>query len=295
MKYCVFVDVLGYGSIITSNKTESQKLNILNGIYSNLATQIMVDINYVNQNAIDPIYVKSFSDCFYLESTQLDLILHAIKAIFRNAFTFYGSDADDDFGYTALFRSGVTKNWTRKFTDLAAMVDNNSTMNPVGLGVAESYYISEKSFLSGMRIILNESVFLDIPTTVIEINSKSYFKYEYSINGADYTSYFIKIERNEIFKKVNLYELIWSFDTMNSCTDDGIETLKSIKHTFGPKQMRHYKKTAEVLLHGLKLTDCESHIGELYNQRVAFLEHEKKMSFFHRASYFLSQFIGLKK
>jgi len=295
MKYCVFVDVLGYGSIITSDKTENQKLNILNAIYSNLAAQIMVDVNYCNQNARDPIYIKSFSDCFYLESTEVNLILHAIKTIFRNAFTFYGTDADDNFGYTALFRSGVTKNWTRKFADLASMVNNNSTMNPVGLGVAEAYYISEKSFLSGMRIIINKSVFQDIPTTEIRIDNQIYYKHSYVLNGAAYVSYFKKIKRNEIFKKVDLYELIWTFDTMNTCTHDGIDTLKSIKHTFGKKQMRHYKQTAELLYHGLKLTNCNNAIGEHYDNQLADLSKEKNASGLSRFWYFISQFVGLKK
>lgn len=295
MKYCVFVDVLGYGNIITSDKSENQKLNILNSIYSNLASHIMIDVNYANQNASDPIYIKSFSDCFYLESSEVNLILHSIKSIFRNAFTYYGSEEDDSFGYTALFRSGLTKNWTRKFMDLASMVNNNSTMNPVGLGVAESYYISEKSFLSGMRIIINKSVFKDIPTSKISIDNIDYFKHEYTLNGADYISYLKKINRNELFKKVDLYELIWSFDTMNTCTTDGIDTLKNIKHTFGKKQLRHYKKTAEILYHGLKLTNCKSAIGAHYESHLAFLEKEMHNSFISKIIYFISQFIGLKK
>src|SRR5690606_36748767 len=101
MKFCVFVDVLGYGSIVTDpNRSENSKLNILNAIYSNLAAQMLIDINETNQNALDPVYIKSFSDCFYLESTDVVRVLHVVKNIFRNSFTFYGADDNSDFNYT---------------------------------------------------------------------------------------------------------------------------------------------------------------------------------------------------
>ena len=294
MKYCVFVDVLGYGSIVTDqNRTENQKLNILNEIYSNLAANMLVDINEANTNAIDPIYVKSFSDCFYLESEEVKLILHAVKNIFRNAFTFYSSDFDSDFEYTALIRSGITRNWTKRFNDLASVVDKNQTYNPVGLGVAESYYLSEKTFLSGMRIIINETVFNQIEVESLNIDNKTFYKYTYDLNGVTYTSYFRKIVRNEMFFKVPVYELIWTFDTMNTCTTDGIDILKKIKPNFSKSTIRHYKKTAELLYLGLILTDCKERLGEQYQEKLNYLKKEMKLSYWHKLKYFTQQWLKL--
>lgn len=294
MKYCVFVDVLGYGSIVTDkNRTENQKLNILNGIYSNLAAHILIDINETNKNANDPIYVKSFSDCFYLESEEVKLILHAIKNIFRNAFTFYSSEFDSEFEYTALIRSGISRNWTRRFNDLASVIDQNQTNNPVGLGVAESYYLSEKTFLSGMRIIINETVFNQLEVESINVCGKEFYKYTYLLNGANYTTYFRKIIRNEMFFKVPVYELIWTYDTMNSCTSDGIDILKKIKPNFSNSTIRHYKKTAELLYLGLILTDCEQRLGDQYQKKISYLKKEMKLSFWFKIKYFIQQWIKL--
>lgn len=293
MKYCVFVDVLGYGSIVTDkNRTVLQKLNILNGIYSSLATHILIDIKECNKKATDPIYIKSFSDSFYLESSEAKLILHAVKNIFRNAFTFYSSEFNSDFEYTALIRGGITKNWTRLFMDLASTLDNNQTNNPVGLGVAESYYLSEKTFLSGMRIIINETVLNDIPTQIVQIDKFTFYKYDYDLNGAKYTTYFRKIKRNEMFKKTNLYELIWTYDTMNSCTADGIDILKKIRPNFSEKTWRHYKKTAELLFYGLLLTDCNERIREKFKERLNFLKKEMEISVYEKIYYFFHKWLS---
>ncbi|MCB0539149.1 MAG: hypothetical protein KDE33_16665, partial [Bacteroidetes bacterium] len=292
MKYCVFVDVLGYGSIVTdSNRTESSKLNILNAIYSNLAAQMMIDINETNQNALDPVYIKSFSDCFYLESTDNIRVLHVVKNIFRNSFTFYGADDYSDLNYTGLIRGGVTLNWTRRFNDLAGVVTNHQLENPVGLGVAEAYYLSEKTNLSGMRIILKPEVFRSLKTTSVTRNNTHYFKHSYSLNGADYFSYYKHITKNEAFHTVDLYELIWSYDTMNTCTSDGMDVLQKIKPTFSNRVIRHYHKTAQVLLDGLILTDCKKNIGDHFNKMKVTLTKESQQNTFGKFTYGVREFL----
>src|SRR5690606_34962602 len=151
---------------------------------------MLIDINETNQNALDPVYIKSFSDCFYLESTDVVRVLHVVKNIFRNSFTFYGADDNSDFNYTGLIRGGIGLNWTRRFHDLAAVVNNQQLDNPVGLGVAEAYFLSEKTHISGMRIIIKPEVFDSIETTTVTRNNTEYYKHEYSLNGAEYNSYF---------------------------------------------------------------------------------------------------------
>lgn len=157
---------------------------------------MLIEIKETNRNALDPVYVKSFSDCFYLESTDYIRILHVVKNIFRDSFTFYGVDDNSELNYTGLIRGGISLNWTRLFLDLASVVNNQQLDNPVGLGVAESYYLSEKTNLSGMRIILNPQVFQSIETTKVIRENIEYFKHDYSLNGADYFTYYKRITRN---------------------------------------------------------------------------------------------------
>jgi hypothetical protein len=292
MKYCVFVDVLGYGSIVTDSKrSESSKLNILNAIYSNLAAQMLIDINETNRNALDPVYIKSFSDCFYLESSDNIRILHVVKNIFRNSFTFYGANENSELNYTGLIRGGITLNWTRRFNDLAGVVTNHQLENPVGLGVAEAYYLSEKTNLSGMRIILKPEVFRRLKTTTVRRNNTEYYKHSYSLNGAEYFSHYKHIRRNEAFHKVDLYELIWTYDTMNTCTTDGLDVLQKVKSTFSNRVMRHYHKTAQVLLDGLILTDCEKNIGDHFTTMRATLAMESQQNSFSKLTYGVREFL----
>ena len=96
---------------------------------------------------------------------------------------------------------------------------------------------------------------------------------------------------NEAFHTVNLYELIWSYDTMNTCTADGLDTLERIKPNFSKRVLRHYQKTAQVLLDGLILTDCERNIGEHYDQMKSSLMSESQQSLFSRLSYGLKSWI----
>jgi hypothetical protein len=69
MTYCVFIDVLGYGELVKDpSKSIPEKVNILNSIYSNLASSLVMTINEINNVILDKIYIKSFSDCFFLKA-----------------------------------------------------------------------------------------------------------------------------------------------------------------------------------------------------------------------------------
>jgi hypothetical protein len=267
LNYSVFIDVLGYGAIVTDpTKTIDQKINILNSIYSSLASALLITINEINNAIEDKIYIKSFSDSFYMESTNLLALLYSSSRIFNDTFGFY-SGMPKDSEYTPLIRGGLVKGWTVRFSDLGALVNNNEETNPVGLGVARAYWTSEKTKLSGMRLIISEEVIGDLSLKKYSKNGFDCFIQEYSYGGIQASLFFDRIEKNEEGCPVNLYELIWTESAMSSCTFEYIDQLNSIKSNFNSESIRHFKKTAEIVLKGLLTTDCEKRVQNIFEDR----------------------------
>jgi len=267
LTYSVFVDVLGYGAIVTDpTKTSDQKINILNSIYSNLASGLLIIIKEINQVINDKIYIKSFSDSFYLESTNLLALIYSCSRIFNDTFGFY-SNMPIDSEYTPLIRGGLVKDWTVRFNDLGSIVNNQQGTNPVGLGVARAYWTSEKTKLSGMRLIISEEVISDLDLKKYSKNGFDCFIQEFSYNNLPTYLFFDKIEKNEDDCLVNLYELIWTESAMSNCTFDYIKQLNNIKSNFNSKSIRHFKKTAEIVLKGLLTTDCKERTQNIFENK----------------------------
>lgn len=276
VQYCVFIDVLGYGELVKDpSKSTNEKINILNSIYSNLASTILMTINEINHVINDKIYIKSFSDCFFLSSTNLLGLLYTCNRIFNDTFGF-NTNVLDTAEYTPLLRGGIVKDWMVKFNDLSSMVNNIEGSNPVGLGVARAYYTSEKSKLSGMRIIISPEVILDLHLKAYNKNGFDCFLQEYSYKDVPAYLFFNKIEKNEANSSVELYELIWSEQVMSNCTFEYLYQLNKIRSNFTEESVRHYKKTAEVILKGLLLSDCQNCANEPYKKAMMFLEEAIK-------------------
>lgn len=262
-KYCVFIDVLGYGNLVKDEKkSQKEKIKILTSIYDNLATQLQTTINEINSVIEDKIFIKSFSDCFYLESTNLVALLYSTQRIFSGTLNFY-INTDE---YTPIIRGGIVKDWTVRFKDLASVVNNNSESNPVGLGVARAYWTSEKTHLSGMRIIISPEVIKDLKLDNHSQNGYDCFVQTYHYREIIRYLFLTHINTNEIGGSTDLYELIWTEEAMSGCTYDYIEQLKKMRPNFSNDSLRHYKKTAEVILKGLLLSDCEKRTLRLFKQ-----------------------------
>ncbi len=271
-KYCSFIDVLGYGSIVTDpTKSEEEKIKILNSIYVNLASHLRTTINEINQVINDKIFIKSFSDCFYLESSNLLGLLYSIKQVFKETFGFY-SNITDGSEYTPLIRGGIVKDWTVRFNDLAAIVNNESGTNPVGLGVARAYWTSEKSNLSGMRVIISSEVAKDLNLKNYSRNGYDCLAQEYIYNNVPLYLFFEQIKKNEKDCEVDLLEMIWPEEAMSNCTYDFVSQLENIKSNFNTTSMNHYRRTAEVILKGLLLTDCDERTSETFTKYRTKLE-----------------------
>lgn len=278
LKYCVFIDVLGYKSmVLDDNKPQHQKINILKSIYKNLAPSFQSCIANLSRGLRNEIFIKSFSDSFYLESTNLHPLIYACWRIYNNVFDFYKTYSIDE-KYTPLIRGGMVKDWTSMYIDISSLAKGASLdyTNPVGKGVARAYLTSEESFLSGMRLIIAPEIISELDLTKHE---RPFEYYELTIDNPDAgeiktTLYVLPITQNEKNKATNLYELLWP--DMNSCTFDYIETLKKIRHTFPKQHLRHFTKTAEVLYKALELTDCTDDKIQHFSQTLKDYINEDK-------------------
>lgn len=271
-KYCTFIDVLGYGELVKDTTISiDKKIEILHSIYSNIATHFSIAIKEINESFDDKIFIRSFSDCFYLECEKLEPIIIATNRIFNWTFGFYSNFSIDE-ERTPLLRAGIVKDWTVSFKDIGAIINNTSELNPVGLGVANAYYTSEKSNLSGMRIIISPEVFTDLNVQILANMPIDCFSLNISENNISFPYYFRHIITDEKKEPTNLYEMIWSLDGMNDCTYDYINVLEKLKPTFKEESIRHFTETAKVLLAGLLLSDCESKNVNTFNDKKDILE-----------------------
>ena len=270
LNYCVFIDVLGYGELVKSTtKSIEQKEQILNSIYTNLATTLSITINEINRNITDTIFIKSFSDCFYLESTNLLALLYSCQRIYNDTFGFY-CNITDGSEYTSLIRGGIVKDWTIRFADLAGIVTNQQIINPVGLGVARAYWTSEKSKISGMRIIISNEVIADLQPKEVCKNGLVCLGTDFSYLGFVLPLFFNKININEENISVDLYELIWP--DMSSGTYEYVSELNKIRNQFDNESFRHFNKTAEIILKGLIISDCQFSNPDAYKEYSIILE-----------------------
>ena len=272
-KYCTFIDVLGYGELV-KDKTISvdHKIRILNSIYSSIAGHFSTTINEINAKVVDKIFIRSFSDCFYLECDKLEPIIVATNRIFNWTFGFYSSFSFNE-KRTPLLRAGIVKDWTVKFKDIGGIINNTTEINPVGLGVARAYWTSEKSNLSGMRIIISPEVFADLYTQPVSNKSIECFGIDIIENDVPIPYFFTHISVDEKNNLTDLYELIWSFDGMSDCFYEYIDELEKLKPTFNDLSKRHFKETAKVLLSGLLLSDCKSRTINIFDNQKKKLEN----------------------
>ncbi len=273
INYCAFIDVLGYGSLVKDSKLSiDQKVNILNSIYSNIAAQVSIIVNEINGHRYDKIFIRSFSDCFYLECLRPEPIIVACCRIFDWTFGFYRSFSLKQ-ERTPLLRGGIVKDWTVRFKDIGSVANNTEELNPVGLGVARSYWTSEKSKLSGMRLIVSPEVIDDLHG-IEDIDD-----FEFEFKGTDIVEdnipipyFFKRISVNEKNKPVNLFELVWTFQSMDNCTYDFIAQIEKLRPTFDEKSLRHFTATAQIILDGLRLSNCSSRTPTAYEKEVKRLE-----------------------
>ncbi len=275
-KYCSFVDVLGYKNIVQScTLSIDEKINILESIYTNLFSSISGQLKQIRHNQIDSdkIFIKSFSDCIYLESNDPFALLFSLHSIFNVTFCYNGNFPEK---YTPLLRSGVVKDWTLRFMDIGSLTrqphdafyNNDEFNNIVGLGITRAYLTSECSKLSGMRIIIGKEVIDQL--NLIKYSEVSFDCYYCEcINLFAHKDlpktvkpvklFFLPIEKNEEGKAIELFELCWPvFDYIwsnnNSDIHNAIDALFRIKNNFNEETKRHLKKTAELILKSLIIT-----------------------------------------
>lgn len=264
--YCAFVDVLGYKNIVTDRIiSDETKVSFLNDIYSSLFASSSFPIKQLKQLQDNGLFIKSFSDCIYIESKDLHLLLYSLHTLY-NVTSGYFSDPSNGNRYRPLLRSGVVKDWTVKFMDVGSLsrrspenINEEEYKNPVGPGVARAYTTSEGSYLSGMRIIISEEVIKDLrmikfpgtPFDCYYIDCDNYLKIDGSKDST--RIFFSPLVVNEKKQPTKQYELCWPVFNYNYHNRDSdihihiIELEKRLWQFNDKKATRHFRKTTELL------------------------------------------------
>jgi hypothetical protein len=272
IKFCAFLDVLGYGDIVMSvDRSTDKKVEMLDSVFSNLQSSIShITLKRIKEKYGDKqeLYVKSFSDCVFIQSDEPYTILFSLYNIFTSTFGYY-----TNFNYnehcTVLLRGGVIKDWTLKIMDLGSLTrgqissiaGKEEMQNIIGLGVARAYYTSEKSGLSGMRIIISPEVlesFILRPYT--EVPFECYFiegdnllySPELESDIQKVKLFFLPVRENEKGNTVNLYELCWpvykySFSDNKTDIHTFINEVIKIEPQYDKDNIRHLRETAKLL------------------------------------------------
>ncbi|SHM51264.1 hypothetical protein SAMN05444266_108329 [Chitinophaga jiangningensis] len=265
-KYCAFIDVLGYKAIVMdTSTTDEQKVKILHSIYSNLAVQFVNVVNLVNETTDTKIYLRSFSDCFYLDCASIGPLLNAISSIFSSAFG-YTSKFTEEEEKTPLLRCGIVKDWIVKFKDIGAIAMGRDTDNPVGKAVARAYETSELSRLSGMRIIISPEVIVDLEVSHLTIPDFQCYIKDIPTYGIDMRYYFRHIDTNEKDEKCNLYEMLWPYNRVNDHAPECIDILTKIKPTFPLAVIRQFSKTAQLFHDSYLLSEWKIKDQRIYKR-----------------------------
>lgn len=268
--FCAFIDVLGIGNLVLDNTIlDSTKFNILNSIYTNIATQLSTIVREMNSFNADKINLRSFSDSFYLECSKVEHILCALNDFYNYTFGFYTNFSPQE-ERTPLLRSGVVYETSWKFHDIGAMAVGKIDWNPVGPGIARAYNTSENSGFSGMRIIISDEVL-----SFLELQEKSSndFLCKFTMLPTYMTSvpiHFRQIEGIENKKPKTYYELIWTF-SVNGHQYDYVDELIKLQHTFTSKTKRHLLETIELVKLGLKINGTNTNL-DVFNTNIRKLD-----------------------
>ena len=300
LKYCVFIDVLGYKNIVLNSATsQMEKKAKLESIYNNMMASFYTPIKTINNKTTDSIFIKSFSDCFYLESKNLGDILIALQGIYNIAICFN----DGINNHSSIIRGGIVYDWTSHFIDISSFIrheyndiipDKGQKLNPeftniVGPGIARSFLISEKSKLSGMRMIISPEV---LNISLLNVYDKVDFEcYYFELKEWDNKKlFFCPILTSENSTNEILYELCWcanntyDFNTTNirykSRIQQTVDELIRMKNNFPKEEARHYRETLIIVKKAIEinltLTNDSTIIKEL-NSNLSVIKDELQL------------------
>jgi hypothetical protein len=165
-RFVAFVDVLGYGSIVTGDLSDESKFKRLHSLFEAFGVAFFTAVGDFNQDLTpaDPAYVHavSFSDSLYLSCRELPSLLLFLEGLFSITYGFqehtYRTDPDN---WTPFIRAGIVFGWAVNFRDVSMrpLPDRSEFRNPVGPAVADAYPLTEKTGrLRGMRCYLRRSL-----------------------------------------------------------------------------------------------------------------------------------------
>jgi len=273
IKYCAFIDVLGYGEfVLNEDRSTEQTIKLLHSQYVNLATHFTLVVPRLNAYYSSDIFLRSFSDSFYMDCSSLEVLLIAVKTIFDYTIGFYASFTETE-ERTPLLRCGIVKDWLLKFRDIGSMTSSGGELNPVGRAVVRAYQTSEKTWLSGMRIILHPDAFMDLNALESTLPAFPCFAKEVREYGVAMYYYFKHILHDERIERrkgdddqTDLYELLWPVGRLNDDPAECVTFLRKIKENIPENVIRHHRKTANLFHESFMLSSWRTKNQELYTR-----------------------------
>ena len=250
-RFCGFVDVLGYKSIVRDAPfPEAQRYRYLHSIFSSLAVSAY-DIAHDFSGAI-AVRAVQFSDSFYFSSESAVTLVAAISNFFANVFTFYDHTFNEPVPtggfpeWLPFMRGGIVHGWMFEGHDitLPRLHDpDRSFRNPIGPAVANAYLLSEATGLEGMRLVTTQVV---RDRFVEELpNLPPYPQSQLGLVAARLAPIFLK--RHKDFD--DIYEVPWIESRLMSDNTLGtFDTLIAAERQFVPAVMKHYRGTWDAIL-----------------------------------------------
>jgi len=290
-KYCAFIDVLGYKNfILSSEKSIAEKLTFLSDIFkvhSLIAFEIK-GVNLINNNSI---FVKSFSDCIYFESSDFFILITTMHKVFNAYSNFYQNF--DSTKHRSLIRGGLVKDWTEHFMDTASLSRNNiddvirdkqgnynyEFYNPVGPGIARAYLTSEKSNISGMRLIISPECLNNIELSIYnKVNFECYTINHSSLaNHGDKQLFLLPVLQTESGYKQ--FELCWPANFIYDhphpelVIEEIANNLSKMKDNCKSGGEKHFTATVDLLKKGVEINLSLPSFSDHYNNLLT-LKHK---------------------
>jgi hypothetical protein len=252
--YCLFLDVLGYKGIVYNNaKKPDLIVKELVSIYESIATQLRTLLSWDINQRESIVKIRSFSDSIYLQCETIEPLIYTTCLLYNWCFHFYQNHNLLE-EREPMLRCGIAKDWTVTFNDVGGIVTGQKDINFVGKGVAKAYETSERTGISGMRILISPEVFNDLHCKRIEENGKVYFITRFAMtNNINQLYVFKHLDRNRENEKIDCYELLWPFHSFLNDDFTCVDQLAKLKPTFKGEALKHYYETLELMYECFKL------------------------------------------
>lgn len=263
-RYVAFIDVLGYGSIVSSMLPEPSKFARLHSLFEALGVAVETSLADCNRgrSAAAPEYIHgvAFSDSFYFAARNLPALLRFLELAFATAYGFqqhtYEQDADS---WVPFIRAGIAHGWVVSFRDVTMkpLPDFGEFRNPVGPAVAGAYLLTEcTGRLPGMRCFFERSLLEGVDVKPVAIPKHYWIETPYgTIQLLDVPPADSKA------KELELIEVAWPCGLIRGDNCSFYKPLEAVRRQFeGGNAVKHYNATIELFERSVAI--CEDKVAK---------------------------------